>query len=196
MSDRMHRRQFLTAATLGSAGVVSAAALGGALADTAVAQAADLAVDQPDPEFMEGKVVSVEGSSLVVLSGDLLLRRVLAASGTEVWKIRDTTIEGVSVNDWVYVRGTPLPDGSFAAHSIWANIVNVHFQVVGVEQDRLHLDHGGERWVGHVQPDTVARHSLRAPTRDLSGVTVGSHVQIVGAWRPDTNEIDVSTVFA
>jgi hypothetical protein len=196
MSDRIHRRQFLTAATLGGAGVVSAAALGGALADVAVVQAADLAVDQPDPEFLEGKVVSVEGSSLVVLSGDLLLRRVLAGSGTEVWKIRDTTIEEIRADDWVYARGTPMPDGAFAAHSIWVNIVNVHFQVVGVEQDRFHLDHGGERWVGHVQPDTVARHSLRAPTRDLSGVTVGSHVQVVGAWRPDTNEIDVSTVFA
>jgi hypothetical protein len=69
-------------------------------------------------------------------------------------------------------------------------------QVVGVEPDRFHLDHGGERWVGHLHPDTVARHSLRAPTRDLSGVQVGGNVQVVGAWRPDTNEIEVSTVFA
>jgi Domain of unknown function (DUF5666) len=194
MNDRMHRRQFLAAATLGSAGVVSASALGAVLPETALAEA--LPVDQPDPEFLEGQVTSIEGGSMMVLSGDLLLRRVLVSSGTEVWKIRDTTLDNVRAGDAVFVRGTPLKDGSFAAHNIWANIVNVHFQVAQVEPDRFHLDHGGERWIGHLHPDTVARHSLRAPTNDMSGVQAGSHVQVVGAWRPGTNEIDVSTVFA
>jgi hypothetical protein len=30
----------------------------------------------------------------------------------------------------------------------------------------------------------------------MSKVKVGKHVQVIGAWRPDTNEIDVATIYA
>jgi hypothetical protein len=31
---------------------------------------------------------------------------------------------------------------------------------------------------------------------DMSLLTVGSHVKVIGAWRPDTNEIDIATIYA
>jgi hypothetical protein len=194
--DRMDRRRFLATTALGGAGVVSAAGLAGVLS-TATAEAADIDLaGQPDPNFLEGKVVSVDAASLVVLTPDLVLRKMLVTNGTQVWKVRDTTLESVQANDHFYARGLPLQDGSFAAESIWVNIVNLHAEVVGVDGSTLSFSHHGEAWTGHLQPDTVARYSMRPPSRDLSGVAAGQHVQVVGAWRPGTNEVDVSTVFA
>ena len=194
--DRMDRRRFLAATALGGAGVVSAAGLSGMLSTvTAEAADADLA-GQADPNFLEGKVVSVDATSLVVLTPDLVLRRTLVTNGTQVWKVRDTTLDHVRPDDHLFARGLPLQDGSFAADNIWVNIVNLHVEVTGVDSATLRFSHGGDAWTGHLQPDTVARYSMRAATRDLSGVSTGQHVQIVGAWRPGTNEVDVSTVFA
>jgi hypothetical protein len=194
--DRMDRRRFLAATALSGAGVVSAAGLAGVLSATdAEAAGLDLA-GQPDPNFLEGKVVSVDAASLVVMTPDLVLRRTLVTNGTQVWKVRDATLEAVQANDFLYARGLPLQDGSFAADSIWVNIVNLHVEVVGVDASTLRFSHHGEAWTGHLQPDTVARYSMRPPSRDLSGVSAGKHVQILGAWRPGTNEVDVSTVFA
>lgn len=192
----MNRRRFLTATALGSAGVVSASGLSGLLS-TGIAEAADddLA-GQQDLNFLDGKVVSVEASSLLVLTSDLVLRRVLVTNGTQVWKVRDTTLDQVRVDDFLYSRGLPLNDGSFAADSIWVNIVNLHAEVVGIEGSTLRFEHGGEAWTGHIQPDTVARYTMKAPSRDFSGIASGAHVQVVGAWRPGTNELDISTVFA
>ncbi|NUR86410.1 MAG: cell wall protein, partial [Nonomuraea sp.] len=31
---------------------------------------------------------------------------------------------------------------------------------------------------------------------DLSLLSVGQHVQVLGAWRPDTYEVDISSVFS
>ena len=195
--DRMNRRRFLAATALGGAGVVNAAGLAGMLSTATVAEAADIDLaGLPDPNFLEGKVVSVDAASLVVLTSDLVLRRTLVTDGTQVWKVRDTTLEAVQADDHLYARGLPLPDGSFAADSVWVNIVNLHAEVVGVEGGTLRFSHHGEAWTGHLHPDTVARYSMKAPSRDLSGVTAGRHVQILGAWRPGTNEVDVSTVFA
>ena len=195
--DRMDRRRFLATTALGGAGVVSAAGLAGVLSTATVAEAADVDLaGQPDPNFLEGKVVSVGAASLIVLTPDLVMRRMLATDGTQVWKVRDTTLEAVQANDHLYARGLPMPDGTFAAENIWVNIVNLHAEVVGVDASTLRFSHHGEAWTGHLQPDTVARYSMRAPSRDLSGVSAGRHVQVVGAWRPGTNEIDVSTVFA
>ena len=195
--DRMNRRRFLAATALGGAGVVSAAGLASVVSTATIAEAADVDLaGLPDPNFVEGKVVSVDAASLVVLTPDLVLRRMLVTNGTEVWKVRDTTLDAVRADDHLYARGLPLQDGSFAADNIWVNIVNLHAEVVGVDAGKLRFSHHGEAWTGHLQPDTVARYSMRAPTRDLSGVTAGQHVQIVGAWRPGTNEVDVSTVFA
>jgi hypothetical protein len=195
--DRMNRRHFLAATALGGAGVVAASGLAGFVSTATEAEAADVDLaGQLDPNFLEGKVVSVSSTSLVVLTPDLLLRRMLVTNGTEIWKVRDTTLDQVRAEDRFYARGVPLQDGSFAADSIWVNIVNLHAEVVGIDGSTLRFKHQGDAWTGHVQPDTVARYSMKAASRDLSGVAAGQHVQIVGAWHPGTNEIDVSTVFA
>src|SRR5262249_16384821 len=187
--DRMNRRRFLAATALGGAGVVSASGLAGMLSTAADAEAADIDLaGLPDPNFLEGKVVSVAAASLVVTTPDLGRRRTLVTDGTQVWKVRDPTLESVRADDHLYARGLPLPDGSFAADNIWVNIVNLHAEVVGVDGGKLHFNHHGEAWTGHLQPDTVARYSMKAPSRDLSGVSAGKHVQVVGAWRPGTNE--------
>jgi len=194
--DTMNRRRFLAATALGGAGVVSAAGLG-MLSTATDAEAADLDLaGQLDPNFLEGRVVSVDASSLIVLTPDLVMRRTLVTNGTQVWKVRDTTLEAVRADDHLYARGLPMQHGTFAADSIWINIVNLHAEVVGVDASTLRFNHHGEAWTGHLQPDTVARYSMRAPSRDLSGVTTGQHVQVVGAWRPGTNEVHLSTVFA
>ncbi len=61
----------------------------------------------------------------------------------------------------------------------------------------LHLDHNGNRLVGHVVPGTTAAVYNGTPAvRDLSMLQVGKHAQVIGAWRPDTNEVDIATVYA
>src|SRR5579859_6969767 len=109
MDEQVSRRRFLAAGTLGGAGVVSAGALSSFLATgtEAAAGSPDVGVNAPDPYFLEGKVVSVAGSSLVVLAEGLLMRRVQATNGTEIWKGRVTTFEDVQVGDAVFARGLP-----------------------------------------------------------------------------------------
>ena len=195
--DTMNRRRFLTATALGGAGVVAASGLGGLVTTATVAEAADVDLaGQLDPNFLQGKVASVEATSLLVLTSDLVLRRMVVTSDTQIWKARDTTLDQVRADDFFYARGFPLADGSFSADSIWVNIVNLHAEVVGIDGSTLRFRHGGDAWTGHLQPDTVAQYSMNAPSRDLSGIAAGRHVQVVGAWLPGTNEIDVSTVFA
>lgn len=43
---------------------------------------------------------------------------------------------------------------------------------------------------------TAAVYTNRPATSDLSGVRIGRHVHIIGAWRPDTNQVDLATVYA
>ena len=42
----------------------------------------------------------------------------------------------------------------------------------------------------------LAVYSLGPPTHDLSGLRPGMHAQVVGAWHPDTDEIDLATIYA
>ncbi|GAB3957197.1 hypothetical protein GCM10027614_71970 [Micromonospora vulcania] len=61
----------------------------------------------------------------------------------------------------------------------------------------LHLDHQGRRIVAHVVPDrSAAVYNGTPAVSDLSLLRVGRHVQVLGAWHPDTNEIDIATVYA
>jgi hypothetical protein len=34
------------------------------------------------------------------------------------------------------------------------------------------------------------------PVSDLTQLKVGYHAQVIGAWRPDTNEVDLATVYS
>jgi hypothetical protein len=190
----LDRRQFLARTALGSAGVIAASGLG-PLAAEAIGAMDDVGPGERDPYFAEGKILSIDGTTLVVSSPDLLLQRIQVTAGTTVWKLRETTLDDVKVDDRLYARGVPSEDGTFLAERIWVNIVNLHVALAGIASDRLLLDHPGGRLVGHVVPETVAVYSLMAPTHDLSKLRVGMHAQVVGAWHPDTDEIDVATIY-
>ena len=191
----LDRRQFLARTALGSAGVIAATGLG-PLAAEAVAAKGDVAPGEHDPNFAEGKILSIDGTTLVVSSSDLLLQRIQVTAGTTIWKLHETSFDDVRVDDRLYARGVAAQDGTFLAERIWVNIVNLHVALAGIGADRLQLDHPGGRLVGHVVPDTVAVYSLGPPTRDLSRLRVGMHAQVVGAWHPDTDDVDLATIYA
>ncbi|MQA85606.1 MAG: cell wall protein [Streptosporangiales bacterium] len=196
MSDVLRRRRFLSNAVLGSATVIGADALGGSPAQAIAHAGHRLPPKTPDPNFAEGKVIGIHGSRLTVTSPELLLQRIEVGEETDVWKLRHgVSLDQVKVGDVLYARGTAGPDGLFVADLVWVNIVNLHVLVVGSEPNRVHLDHGGGRLVGHIVPGTTAVvDRLARPVREMSGLSVGRHAQVVGAWRPGTNEIDIATI--
>lgn len=199
----VNRRQFLSRAVLGGAGVVSAATLGplapSTLADTTTTPR-EAKNGGANPNFAEGKIISIDGSVVVVQSSGLLLQRIQITAATRIWKARDTTLQDVQVNDRLYSRGVPGADGTFIAETVWVNIVSLHLSIGAIQSDRLslnqvHFGETGEQLIGHVVPETVVIKGIAPPTRDLSTLKVGAHVQIIGAWHPDTNEIDLVKIF-
>jgi hypothetical protein len=195
--NELDRRQFLTRAALGGATVVSAGSLG-PLAPLANASGgpSDAPLQGLDPNFFEGRIVSIDGTTLVVTSDSYLIRRIQAVNGTSIWKVRDTTFDQIAVNDRLYARGVVAENGDFVAESIWVNIVNLHVEIASIRSDRLLFNHPSGPLVGHLVPDTVAAYNVGPETRDLSRLRPGLHVQVVGAWHPDTNEIDVTRIYA
>jgi hypothetical protein len=195
------RRKFLTRAVLGTAGTVMGATAMGALAPE-VALAApggerSVPAGEIDPDFAEGRITGIDGSLLLVAGSDKTLHRIHLTGGTSVWKLRPTTLDAAAVGDGLYARGVMLPDGTLAADAVWLNIVNLQAHVAAISKDTLHLDHNGSRVVGHVVSGTTAAVYNGTPAvRDLSLLQVGKHVQLIGAWRPDTNEVDIATVYA
>ncbi|SFO99290.1 hypothetical protein SAMN05421810_101619 [Amycolatopsis arida] len=194
------RRRFLTRAVLGgTATVVGATALGAISPEAALAEqhvGPDLGADMYDPDFVDGRITAITGAVLTVLSGDHSVHRIHATGATSVWKLRHTTLGATAVGDGLYARGVRLDDGTLAADAIWLNIVNLRSRVVGMAPDLLHLDAGGQHVVAHVVPGTTAAVYNGTPAvRDLSMVQVGRHAQVIGAWRPDTNHVDISTLY-
>ena len=203
MRSSVDRRQFLTRAALGGATLVGATALGSLAPEAAFgATAADgtgpsVAPGMPDPAFAEGLISAINGSLILATGSDGTLNRIQTTSGTSVWKLTPTTLADVKVGDGLYARGVRMPDGSLAADALWVNIVSLDAHVVNLASDKLHLDHKGKRVVGHVVPGVSAAVYNGTPAvTDLAMVPVGGHVHVLGAWRPATNEIDVSTVYA
>lgn len=198
MSSTIDRRNLLTAAVLGGATLAGATALGSLAPEAAfAADPLDLTPGTADPNFAEGRVTGIGGTVLLVGGSDGALYRIQVTSATSVWKLRPTTFDQVQVGDGLYTRGIRLADGTLAAESIWVNIVNLKAHVAGIGRNLLRLDHRGQRIVGHVVPGTSAAVYNGTPAvSDLSLVRVGSHVQVIGAWLPDTNEIDIATVYA
>jgi len=194
----MDRRSLLTSAVLGSAALVGATAFGSVAPEAAYAHES-LGLDEstPDPNFAEGRVAAINGGLLTVTGSDLVLHRVRATDATSIWKLHPTTVNAVEVGDGLYARGVPMPDGTLAADAVWVNIVNLHAEVVSIGKTALGLVHRGHDLVGHVVPGvTTAVYNQTAAVADLSGLRIGGHVQVVGAWRPDTDEIDIATVHA
>jgi len=198
MTSHVDRRQFLTRAALGGATIVGATALG-SLAPEATfgAVGPSVAPGTPDPSFAEGRITSINGSLILATGSDGTLNRIQTTSATSVWKLTPTDVGAAQVGDGLYARGVRMPDGSLAADALWVNIVSLDAHVVTLASDRVHLDHRGDRITGHVVKGVSAAVYNGTPAvTDLSMVPVGGHVHVVGAWRPDTAEIDVSTVYA
>jgi hypothetical protein len=195
--NELDRRQFLARAALGGATAVGAASLG-PLAP--LAQASDGASPAPldglDPNFFEGRIVSIDGSALVVTSDSYLIRRIQVVNGTSIWKLRDTTFDQIAVNDRLYARGVIAENGDFVAQSIWVNIVNLHVEIASIRSDRLLFNHPSGPLVGHLVPDTAVAYNVGPPGRDMSRLRPGLHVQVLGAWHPDTNEVDIAQIYA
>jgi hypothetical protein len=198
MTNTMDRRTLLSGAVLGTATLVGATAMGSLAPETAfAARAQNAEPGAPDPNFAEGRVTARDGSMILVSGSDGRFHRLRLTGGTSVWKLRPTTLDQVKVGDGLYARGVAMPDGTIAAESVWVNIVNLNVHVTGIGLNALHLDHKGSKIVGHVVPGTSAAVYNGAPAvADMSKVKVGKHVQVIGAWRPDTNEIDVATIYA
>ncbi|HCU52637.1 MAG TPA: cell wall protein, partial [Micromonosporaceae bacterium] len=88
-------------------------------------------------------------------------------------------------------------DGMLAAESIWINIVNLEVHISAISRNMLHMEHFGSKIIGHVVPGTTATVYNGTPAiSDMSLLKVGRHVKVIGAWRPDTNEIDIATIYA
>jgi hypothetical protein len=189
----MDRRRFLTQAVLVGATTLGAVAPEAAFADDSWT----LDPDAPDPNFAEGRITAIQGTLLMVTGSDRTLHRIQVTSGTSIWKLRTTTFDDAKVGDGLYARGARMPDGVLAADAVWLNIVNLHTHIAGISRDTLHLDHNGSRVIGHVVAGTTAAVYNGTPAvSDLSLLQVGKHAQVIGAWRPDTNEVDIATVYA
>lgn len=196
--DILGRRRFLSSAVLGTTASVVAATTIGAVAPEAVADVKlDVEAGAPDPNFVEGRITSIAGGLLLVTGSDRTLNQIHLTKATSVWKLRPTTTDAALVGDGLYARGVRMPDGTLAADAIWLNIVNLQVHITSIGRNVLHLDHHGDRIVGHVVTGTTAAVYNNTPAvSDLSMLEVGRHAQVIGAWRPDTNEVDVATVYA
>ena len=87
-----------------------------------------------------------------------------------------------------------LPLAPHTGDRIFARLVNRCR--VRIRFDRLLLNHVNGPLVGHLVADTVAAYNVGPETRDLSRLRPGLHVQMIGAWHPDTNEIDIARIYA
>ncbi|HYQ66771.1 cell wall protein [Actinophytocola sp.] len=199
MADILGRRRFLSSAVLGTSATVLTATTIGSLAPEALADPVKLDVEAgaPDPNFVEGRITGIAGGLLMVTGSDRTLNQIHLTKATSVWKLRPTTADAARVGDGLYARGVRMPDGTLAADAVWLNIVNLQVHITSIGRDVLHLDHHGDRIVGHVVSGTTAAVYNNTPAvGDLSLLEVGRHAQVIGAWRPDTNEVDVATVYA
>ena len=197
MATTMDRRALLTRAALGATGLVAATAMGSLAPETAFAAAQQYPEPgQPDPNFAEGLVTGRNQDLLQVQGSDGRMHRIQLTGVTSVWKLRPTTIDQARIGDGLYARGVLLPDGVLAAESVWLNIVNLTVTITAIGKSGVQFDHHGNKVIGHVQPGTTAAaYNGTAAVSDLSMLKVGRHAQVIGAWRPGTNEIDIATIY-
>ncbi|WP_306192741.1 cell wall protein [Streptomyces sp. MK5] len=192
----VNRRRLLTSAALGGATIVGASALGGLDADSAFAApmpSLDPAVSQSS--FVDGRVSRIKGSVLDVVEADGTHRLIQLTNATSVWKLETVTAEAIEVGDGLYARGVEMPDGSVAADAVWVNIVNLYVTVRGIERSRLHLSHDSHALVGNiVEKRTTASFRGGALTSDLSQLRIGHRAQVLGAWRPADDSVDIARI--
>jgi hypothetical protein len=194
--EAIDRRRVLTGAVLGGAALVGATAFGSVEAAHAheISESLD---DALDPNFVDGRITAINGMTLTVIGLQNLLTQIRITGATSVWKLRPTTLKSVDVGDGLYARGARMADGSLAADAVWVNIVNMHAELTSIGRGVLHLSHGHGQLRGHVAAGTTsAVYGTEPATADLSRLRVGSHIQFIGAWRPDTDDVDIATIFA
>lgn len=199
MSNTIDRRRLLSSAVLGGTATLVGATTMGSLAPEAVGATYSQKLDPgaPDPNFAEGRVTGRDGSLLRVAGSDGRFHQLRLTGATSVWKLRPTTLDQVEVGDGLYARGVRMPDGKLAADSVWVNIVNLTVHITSIGRNVVQLDHHGNRIVAHVvQGTSAAVYNGTPAVSDLSMLKVGRHAQVIGAWRPDTNEIDIATIYA
>ncbi|MGZ0147387.1 cell wall protein [Kribbella sp. WER1] len=197
MTATMDRRSLLSRAALGATGLIAATAMGSLAPETAFAAGTQYPdPGQPDPNFAEGLITGRNQDLLQVKGSDGRLHRIQLTGVTSVWKLRPTTIDQAKIGDGLYARGVLLPDGILAAEAIWVNIVNLTVAITSISRTGVGFDHHGQKVVGHLQSGTTAAVYNGTPAvSDLSMLKVGRHAQVIGAWRPGTNEIDVATIY-
>lgn len=190
------RRNFLTAAALGGAAIVGASALGALDADAVfAAPTPSLDPGVQTSAFAEGRITARHGSMLTVAGSDGRTHKVQVTDASSVWKLTPTDANAIAVGDGMYARGVRMPDGSIAADAVWLNIVNLVGRVTSVGRDSIHFDHNGHTVHGRVvRGTTVASYHGTTPTNDLSRVAIGRTVQVLGAWRPSDDSVDIARV--
>jgi len=194
--EALDRRKLLTNAVFGGAALVGATALGSVEAAHAH-ESFDQLKNELDPNFVDGRITSIHGSTLTVIGLQNLLTRIRVTKATSIWKLTPTSLKSVDIGDGLYARGVRMKDGTLAADAVWVNIVNMHAELIDIGPNVLHLRHGHGTLRGHVVPGTTSAVFNDAPaTSDLSGLVVGSHIQFIGAWRPDTDDVDIATIVA
>jgi hypothetical protein len=198
MTSTMDRRALLTRAALGATGLVAASAMGSLAPEAAFAASPQLPdPGAPDPNFAEGLITGRNQDLLQVQGSDGRLHKIQLTGVTSIWKLRPTTIDQAKLGDGLYARGVKMPNGVLAAESVWLNIVNLDVMINSISRTGLNLDHFGQKIFAHVQPGvTAAVYNGTPAISDLSLLKVGRHVQVIGAWRPGTSEIDLATIFA
>jgi hypothetical protein len=189
------RRRFLTAAATGGTIIVGASALGGLDADAAFAApmpSLDPAINRSS--FIDGRVSQIRGQALDVVTADG--RRVIQlTNATSIWKLDTVTAEAIDPGDGLYARGVDMPDGTMAADAVWVNIVNITVTIKGIEKTRLHMGHNNDTLVGNIVPNrTAASFRGGALTGNLAPLRIGQHAQVLGAWRPADNSVDIARI--
>ncbi|GAA2434782.1 cell wall protein [Streptomyces macrosporus] len=192
----LDRRRLLSAAALGGATIVGASALGGLDADAAFAAPApslDPAITKTS--FAEGRIAGINGSMLEVAGSHGEFHRIQLTNATSIWKLHPTTADAIEPGDGLYARGVEMPDGSIAADAVWVNIVNLHCTIRGIGRDRLELAHNNHAVVGRVVAGTTAAsYHGSALSSDLSRLRIGQDAQVLGAWRPKDDSVDIARV--
>jgi hypothetical protein len=199
MTYTLGRRRLLTRAALGSTATLVGATAFGSLAPEEVHAAAAQSVEpgESDPNFVEGRVTGRDGSLLRVTGSEGAMHRIRLTDGTSVWKLRPTTMDRIDVGDGLYARGIRLKGDELVAEAIWVNIVNLTVHIDSISANTVYADHHGNKIVLRVVPGTSAAVYNNTPAvSDLSMIKVGAHAQIVGAWHPDTDEVDIATIYA
>ncbi len=72
----------------------------------------------PDPSYAGGQVVE-KTTDGVILKSDAGVRAVRIPAETVVWKEFDVKPDVIQLDDWLDVKGEPLPDGTLLARSGW-----------------------------------------------------------------------------